>query len=82
MKTPLIHIKETYDKTLCGLAGKLPDGHTFFFSTEYAARRATCPHCKPEGLTPIGTPISQLSGRPGDAGYQKFCEIAETWGYE
>jgi len=29
----------------------------------------------------IGTPLSQLSGRPGHAGYDKFCEIASSWGY-
>lgn len=29
----------------------------------------------------IGTPISQLSGRPGQPGFKKFCEIAFSWGY-
>lgn len=31
---------------------------------------------------PIGTPISQLSGRPGHDGYEKFVEIAKSWGYD
>lgn len=39
----------------------------------------------------IGTPISQLSGQPGDpkdlsdprhAGYAEFCRIARSWGYD
>ncbi len=29
---------------------------------------------------PIGTPISELSGRPGHAGYDKFVSIAKSWG--
>lgn len=31
---------------------------------------------------PIGTPISELSGRPGEPGYAEFCRIAKTWGHE
>lgn len=30
----------------------------------------------------IGTPISQLSGRPGHPGYERFKSIAASWGYE
>ena len=30
---------------------------------------------------PLGTPISQLSGRPGYDGYAEFCRIARSWGY-
>ncbi len=39
----------------------------------------------------IGTPISELSGQPGDpkdlsdprhAGYAEFCRIARSWGYD
>ena len=29
----------------------------------------------------IGTPISQLSGRPGHPGYDRFKTIAASWGY-
>lgn len=29
----------------------------------------------------IGTPISQLSGRPGCPGYAEFARIANSWGY-
>lgn len=77
----LVHIKQVADETLCGIKGRLPDGHTFFFDHEYMARKATCPNCNPEGPRPIGTPISQLSGRPGHTGYQRFCEIAASWGH-
>lgn len=43
------------------------------------------------GDKPLGTPISQLSGQPGDpnnpgdprhAGYAEFCRIARSWGHE
>ena len=39
----------------------------------------------------LGTPLSQLSGQPGDpkdlgdprhAGYAEFCRIARSWGYD
>lgn len=30
----------------------------------------------------IGTPLSQLSGRPGTRGFERFVEIGESWGYD
>ncbi len=30
----------------------------------------------------LGTPISQLSGRPGHPGFERFCAIGRSWGYE
>lgn len=30
----------------------------------------------------IGTPISQLSGRPGHPGFGDFSRIAGSWGYD
>lgn len=30
----------------------------------------------------LGTPISQLSGRPGFPGYDEFKRIARSWGYD
>lgn len=30
----------------------------------------------------LGTPISQLSGRPGYPGYEQFRAIAQSWGYD
>ena len=31
---------------------------------------------------PLGTPVSELSGRPGHPGYDEFCRIAKSWGYD
>lgn len=31
---------------------------------------------------PIGTPLSQLSGRPGHPGFDEFCRIAKTYGFD
>jgi hypothetical protein len=30
----------------------------------------------------IGTPISEISGRPSHPGYDEFCRIAKSWGHE
>lgn len=30
----------------------------------------------------LGTPISELSGRPGQPGYAEFCRIAKSWGHD
>jgi len=29
-----------------------------------------------------GTPISEISGRPGHPGYEEFKRIAKSWGYD
>lgn len=43
------------------------------------------------GDRPLGTPLAELSGQPGDprdpndprhAGYEKFKQIARSWGYD
>lgn len=31
---------------------------------------------------PLGTPMSQISGRPGHQGFEEFCRIAKSWGHE
>lgn len=31
---------------------------------------------------PIGTPLSELSGRPGHPGYAEFVRIAKSWGHD
>ncbi len=31
---------------------------------------------------PIGTPLSELSGRPDQPGYAEFVRIAKTYGYD
>lgn len=39
--------------------------------------------CEPEDVSfSLGTPISELSGRPGHAGYAEFKRIASSWGYD
>lgn len=35
---------------------------------------------RPDGK--IGTPISELSGQPGQPGYSEFKRIAKSWGYD
>jgi hypothetical protein len=32
--------------------------------------------------TRLGTPLSELSGRPGHPGYDRFVAIAKSWGYD
>lgn len=66
----------------CGLGPGLPEGDVYYFQSEAAADRADCPGCNPAGPRRLGTPISQLSGRPGHPGYDDFCRIARSWCYE
>lgn len=67
----------------CGLVWPLPQGDKYFFASESAAERhSDCPACNPGGPRKLGTPISQLSGRPGEPGYAEFCRIAKSWGYD
>jgi len=78
----MIHIKDDFDKTICGL-DKLPIGDVFFFSDESASwLKSDCPTCNPGGPKQLGTPVSQLSGRPNHNGFNEFKRIAESWGYE
>ena len=69
-------------KFACGIGPELPEGDTYFFASELLACRADCPGCNPDGPKPIGTPISKLSGRPGHEGFEEFCRIAKSWGYD
>lgn len=69
-------------KFACGISWPLPEGDKYWFQTESGADRADCPGCNPNGPRKLGTPISQLSGRPGHEGYAEFVRIARTWGYE
>lgn len=66
----------------CGLGPDLPKGDVYYFQSEEAADRADCPGCNPAGPRRLGTPISQLSGRPGQPGYEEFVRIARSWGHE
>lgn len=66
----------------CGIGPELPEGDVYYFESEAAAQRADCPGCNPAGPRKYGTPISQLSGRPGHEGYAEFVRIARSWGHE
>jgi hypothetical protein len=66
----------------CGIGPGLPEGDVYFFEGESGARRADCPGCNPEGPRKLGTPIDQLSGRPGHPGFAEFCRIARSWGHD
>lgn len=63
----------------CGMR-QLADGHDWIEDRLTSCLRVTCPICLPE-CQQLGTPLSQLSGRPGTAGYGEFVRIAESWGY-
>ena len=36
----------------------------------------------PAAPTAGGTPISEISGRPGHKGYTEFLRIAKSWGFD
>ncbi len=69
----------------CGIGPDLPPGDVYYYLGE--ERRAgfhsgeVCPGCYPEGKPKIGTPLSELSGRPGHDGYAEFKRISDSWGY-
>lgn len=63
----------------CGMR-QLADGHAWVEDRATACLHVTCPLCMPE-CEQLGTPISQLSGRPGTDGFAAFVGIANSWGY-
>jgi hypothetical protein len=65
----------------CGIGPDLPEGDQWLSPGIVADIRVDCPGCNPHPRR-LGTPISQLSGRPGRPGYDDFHHIAESWGYE
>lgn len=73
----------------CGLVWPLPESDVYFDEEERTAaylathpQAEVCPGCFPGGRPQLGTPISELSGRPGHRGYEQFRRIAESWGYD
>lgn len=67
----------------CGLGPDLPEGDQYFFSSEVAwPYKVDCQSCNPGGPRQLGTPLSELSGRPGEPGYAEFVRIARSWGYD
>lgn len=70
-------------KFACGLGPELPPGDDYVFEAEsHWHRTVDCPGCNPTGPRKLGTPMSQISGRPGHPGFEEFCRIARSWGYE
>lgn len=68
-------------KFACGIGPTLPDGDKWVGASEYGLHHmVTCEGCG--GPAKLGTPISELSGRPGHPGYEEFKRIASTWGYD
>lgn len=66
----------------CGLGPALPEGDKWVYLAEVSLHRMVdCPGCQTQTQS-LGMPISQLSGRPGHAGYDKFVVIAKSWGYD
>lgn len=84
----MIHIRIDHEglnsnrRFACGIGPDLPEGDVYFFEGEAGARRADCRGCNPGGPRPLGTPLSELSGRPSHPGYDRFVEIARSWGYD
>jgi len=65
----------------CGIGPELPEGDTWFHISEmWNSQKADCVGCAPH-KPQFGTPISQLSGRPGEPGYDRFVEVGNSWGY-
>jgi hypothetical protein len=74
-------IENSKRRFACGIGPALPAGDVYFHCMESQAQRADCPGCNPGGPQPFGTPLSEVSGRPGTKGYGEFVRIAESWGY-
>lgn len=68
------------EQNKCELCGEpMPAGEQMF---KYHGYSGPCPTPeKPKDSSEIGTPLSELSGRPGHAGHDRFAAIGETWGY-
>ncbi len=66
----------------CGIGPSLPEGDKYFFADEPQSERADCPGCNPNGPRELGTPISELSTTPGSHGFERFKQIAKSWGHE
>ena len=69
-------------KFVCGLGPDLPKGDTYFFASEALADvKADCPGCNPNPRR-LGTPLSEISTRPGEKGYAEWLRISRSWGYD
>ena len=70
-------------KFACGIPYPLPEGDQYVHEADlFALHKADCPTCNPGGPRQYGTPLSELSGQPGQPGYSNFKRIASSWGYD
>ena len=76
-------VENSKRKFACGIGPELPPGDQWMDGSEFSAPyKIDCPGCNPAGPKKYGTPISELSGRPGEPGYAEFCRIARSWGHD
>lgn len=81
-----IRVDESWEnakrKFACGIGPELPIGDQWVGAEESSLHhRVDCPGCSGHKRQ-IGTPLSELSGQPGRKGYDKFVQIARSWGFE
>jgi hypothetical protein len=68
---PDVGIAGGYYCDVCDLA--IPEDDFVFGDEVYGS---------PQPTKIIGTPLSEVSGRPGHPGYGEFCRIAKSWGHD
>lgn len=68
---------------ICGKGYEMiADGDKCVYEAEtHLYHMVDCRECLPNPRV-LGTPISQLSGTIGEPGYEEFCRIARSWGYD
>lgn len=77
-------------KFACGLGPDLPKGDTWVYPSEtgHGYGHIDCVGCGGGPRKPLGTPMSEVSGRvvpwdhPDYPKYVEFCRIARSWGHE
>lgn len=63
----------------CGIGPELPTGDKWVYRNELE-HMVDCPCClHGQPQRQLGTPLSELSGRPGHPGYAEFVRIAQSW---
>lgn len=75
-------IENSKRRFACGIGPELPPGDMWVGDGEFGLHHMVdCPGCGGQKRQ-LGTPISQLSGRPGEPGFGEFSRIARSWGYD
>lgn len=95
IRATVLHLLDEWDDSIrtrrmaCGIVGKLPLGDQYVEDEIRAAahlgahpEKYHCHSCFGDERPTLGTPISQLSGRPGHDGFDEFCRIARSWGHD